>query len=108
VVITVAVGGAGVELGESTGEKSTSRIKSRLKNHPPAGVTSMSERVGEGSAVGVDGGGWSEVDPSGMDGEIPALEVDLLVVAATQQAAVLVTGVEPPRFLEPVVDRLFA
>jgi hypothetical protein len=43
-----------------------------------------------------------------MDGEIPALEVDLLVVAATQQAAVLVTGVEPPRFLEPVVDRLFA
>jgi hypothetical protein len=46
------------------------------------------------------------LDASAVDGEVPALEMDLLVVAAAQQAAVLMTGLRAISAVEPVVDRL--
>jgi hypothetical protein len=56
------------------------------------GEMSVSEGVGEGSAVGVDDRGWAELDASAGDGEVPALQVDLLVVAGAPEAAVLPSG----------------
>jgi hypothetical protein len=41
---------------------------------------SVPEGVGEGPAVRVDDRGWVEVDASAVDGDVPALQVDLLVV----------------------------
>ncbi len=49
---------------------------------------SAAEWVGEGSSIWVDDCGWPEFDASAVDGDVPALEVDLLVVHGAQQATV--------------------
>ena len=53
----------------------------------------MPEGIGEGSAVGVDEGGWPEFDASALDGDVPAVEVYLLVVHGAKQAAVVDGGI---------------
>lgn len=52
-------------------------------------VDSVPEGIGEGPAIWVDDCGWPEFDASALDGDVPALEVDLLVVHGAQQATVV-------------------
>ena len=61
------------------------------------GRRSAAEWIDKGSAVGIDDRGWSEFDAPAPDGDIPALEVHLLVVGGAQQATVVDSG-------QPIVD----
>jgi hypothetical protein len=54
---------------------------------------SAAQGVGEGAAVGVDDGGWSEFDASSVDGDVPAGVMHLAVVCFTEQDAVFYAGV---------------
>ena len=59
-------------------------------------VIVISDGVGWSGAIGrVDDGGWSEFDASALDGDVPALQVYLLVVRGAQEAA-FPTFVSPP------------
>jgi hypothetical protein len=50
------------------------------------------EWIGEGSAAGVDDRRRSKFDAAAADGDIPALEVDLVVMSGAQQTAIAHRG----------------
>jgi hypothetical protein len=63
-----------------------------LRRPSVAGEVSVSEWVSQRSALGVEDRGGPEMDSSAVDGEIPALVVDLLVVQGAQQATIADRG----------------
>ena len=90
--ITVAVFGSLVLSDVPALQEMGFALASRSRCTPPnlaeCDERSVSEGIGERSAVGIDGGGWPEFDTPTSDGDVPALEVDLLVMHRTQQAAI--------------------